>query len=486
MVKKIFNYINIFLNRSLDIIAVLFLIMNFFIWYINDTDMDIAKYALYQQGIYVLLGGLLINFYRFNPRGFVRDNIFFLLIFLLGLYNSLSIIMDFNGIIVDMGKRSEELILQAFPTFLIILAAYRQVHRRAIITALAVVLVMMVGYSMLAILKEHNDLESFLIFQIIYRKNRHQSILNNPNAFGEYAFIGIFISFFLSFISDKTWLKIVCLLPFPILAYGLILSGSRTALIMVIIFYFILNIYFGLYDKKNKAFLGIGNFILAIFIIFLLTGGLPSLLERIRSDGGLSGREQIWINTLKLIDTNLIKGIGYNNFTFIYNELFNVITSSHNMLLGVTAEFGIFGLIITVCWFGYLFIRNHNSIILNKNHPLSIYLILFNVFYITFFIGQMSEHSFLKFSSINTIFLILQALNFSILEKLNKRKENALNLICIYTIVLSVFYLINFGKMRYTNNLYIYSIICLVVLTFIINFVEHFIKDKYKKLFFYE
>src|SRR5574344_527785 len=103
MIKKILYPFHLFLSRYLDIFAMLFLIMNAVIWYLNDSNMDVTKYRLFQQMSYVLLAIALTNFYRFDLKSFVKDNLFFLAIFALGLYNASSIIVDFNGYSLDMG-----------------------------------------------------------------------------------------------------------------------------------------------------------------------------------------------------------------------------------------------------------------------------------------------------------------------------------------------------------------------------------------------
>lgn len=459
MTKKILSISDLVLKRALDIVTIIFLVMNFFIWYLNDPSIEVNKYDIYHRCIIYLLVVLILNAYRFNPLSFFKDNIFFFLIFALGLYNSYNILFNFNGTVVDMGERSRELILDAFPTFLVILAVYRLIDKRALIIGLGLVLLMMVGYSLLAILKEHRGLETFLSYQIV-NGVRHQSILNNPNVLGEYAFIGIFISLFLSIISKKYIYKILSLIPIPILAYGIILSGSRTGFFMVIALFIIINLYFIYFNKKSKIILIVSNIILFIGINIIISGKFDYFLNRLTSNNDIGGRVPIWLNTFSMIEDFLYKGIGYSNFTYVYNELFGKIISPHNLLIGVVAELGIFALIFTVSWFAYLFIRNHNAIIKNVDNKNRKYLILFNAFYITFFIGQMSEYSFLKFSSINTLFLALQAINFVLLNKTISNKECILK---IWMILLPSYLLLLLISNKEISYLYINSIIFILI-----------------------
>lgn len=476
MVLNIYKKIQQFLKRYLDIFAILFLVMNFVIWYLNEISIDTSKYSIYFQLIYLLLAGLLLNINRLDFPKFVKENIFFILIFIIGLYNSTSIIMEFNGIVVDMGYRSRVLLLEAMPSFLFILAAFKLVDKRAIIIGFNIIIFIVVGYSLLAILKQHFGLEKFLGIAISSTSTRHQSILNNPNVLGEYAFIGIFLSFFLSLINKKFWIKIVSLLPIPILIYGIILSGSRTALFMTLTLYLIINLYFIYYKNNSKLILIIGNIIFAIGVILVISGVFDTYIDMIRADMSLTGRDTIWMNSLKIIDENIFRGIGYNNFTYVYNELYNVLTSPHNMLIGVTTELGLLATILVVFWFVHIIIRNHNVIIQNKSNKLTTYLILFNVFYITYFIGQFTEYSFLKFSTINTLFLVLQGFNHNILSEFKNKQYNSMYNYMRLVIVLIVYLAIYNQTVQTETLFYYYMLIGLVIHAIVYMIIDFIVK----------
>lgn len=479
MIKKILYPFHLFLSRYLDIFAMLFLIMNAVIWYLNDSNMDVTKYRLFQQMSYVLLAIALTNFYRFDLKSFVKDNLFFLAIFALGLYNASSIIVDFNGYSIDMGLRSKELILEAFPTFLIILVSFRLVHKNAFIVGLISLLGLMVFYQSLAIGNKHFGLKVFEGITLVVSAGRHQAILNNPNVLGEYAFIGIYASFFIAMITKPFVLKIIALLPIPILGYGLILSGSRTALFMIIILYIMINVYLAYFRKASKIIILLGNLLLLSGIVLISLGFFSNYIEMIRDEISFSGRDTIWINTFKIINDNLIKGVGYNNFTFVYNELFYSVTSPHNMLLGITAELGILGLLLVIGWFIYSIVKNHNAIIKNKGKEENTYLILFNVFYITFFIGQMTEASFLKFSTIFPLFLMIQAFNQNIISEYGEEPNLLLNWFLMGVSFIALF--IFFGSyLKSISDLYLYGILVtslMVIIYDVVTSIERLFKD---------
>ncbi|CCV65145.1 integral membrane protein, predicted O-antigen ligase-related protein (the O-antigen, a lipopolysaccharide is present in the outer membrane in gram-negative bacteria) [Paracholeplasma brassicae] len=482
-VKKSLLGLRFFASRFLDIFSVLFLILNFIIWHLNNKELDISKYRLYHQGIQLLFAVVLINFDKFNPKKFIKDNLIFILITILGLYNSLNIVIDFNGQSVDMGMRSFELMLEAFPSFILIIVAYRMANRRAFVTGLSIVLVLILGYALLAIGQDQFNLNTFFGQVITSSGNRHQSILNNSNVLGEYAFIGIFISFFLSFLISPLWLKLVILLPVPILGHVMVLSGSRTGLFMTASYYAVINLYYKYFKKTSKMILMIGNLILFFSVILLIMGYLDFYVDSIRSEISLSGRDTIWFNGFKIIEQFQFSGIGYNNFTYVYNEWFGVLTSPHNMFIGMTAEFGILALGLTTVWFGVLFIRNHNQIITNVNSKFTTYLIFFNAFYLTFFIGQMTEYSLLKFSSINTLFLALQGLNFQMIELSKEKKYEPLKLSVLYLVMFGCFYVIVLRGLNSGAKRYLYSLVFFVLLTGCISISNGLIKHitVYKK-----
>lgn len=464
-VKKSLLGLRFFASRFLDIFSVLFLILNFIIWHLNNKDLDVTKYRLYHQGIQMLLAVVLINFDKFNPKTFVKDNLILILIIILGLYNSLDIIIDFQGIHVDMGMRSFDLMLEAFPSFLLIVIAYKMADRNAFIAGLGLVLVLILGYALLAIGHDQFNLNTFLGQTITSSGNRHQSILSNSNALGEYAFIGIFLSFFLSLLFYPLWLKLVILLPIPLLGHVIVLSGSRTGLLMTVSFYVVINLYYGYFKKNTKIILIIGNLILLFSVILLITGNLDFYVDRIRSEMSLSGRDTIWVNSLKIFDSYQFSGIGYNNFTYVYNEWYGVLTSPHNMFIGMTTEFGVLSLCLTIVWFGVLLIRNHNRIILNKDSKWTTYLIIFNAFYVTYFLGQMTEYSLLKFSTINTLFLALQGLNMQMLELRKEKKYESFKLTLLYLIIFGFFYFVILRWLNSDIKRYLYSLVLFVVLT---------------------
>lgn len=473
MVRNIHSFIQNFITKYLGIISIIFLVSNFIIWYINDPSLDNTKYNIYTQGSYLLVAGLILSIKKVSFTEFVKENIFFILVFIISLFNSVNNIMEFNGIVVDMGERSIYLILEALPSFLFILGAYKVVDKKYIIIALNIVLVIVLGYVILAILKQKNILEVFLGIDIKSSGLRHQSILNNPNAFGEYAFIGIYIAFFLSFISNKTYLKILYLMPILILSYGLILSGSRTALFMTLVLYLMINLYFNYHKGKSKIVLIVGNMVLLTGVILIFEGVFDSYLDTIRADMNLTGRDTIWINSLQIINQNIFKGIGYNNFTFVYNEYYNEITSPHNMLIGITAESGLIATILVIFWFVYIIIRNHNVIIKNKDNKYITYLILFNVFYVTYFVGQLSENSLMKFSTMNTLFFVLQGFNHGLLAKVeDKSYQNYYNYLIVA--VISLIYVFMFSSnQKGQANFYMYGLTTLIVVSLIIFIIKN-------------
>lgn len=440
--KIMYSKLNYVLERYLDIIAILFLISNFVIWNINDEILLTINFQLYHYFVTFILVAVILNVKKINILQFLTENIFFLLIVLLLIYNSYYIEIFFNGTYVDMGLRSRKLIETSMPSFFLILMMYRYVNKRAFIVAFASVVSIILFYSIIAVNGFLSEDSYFMGINIIYKINRYNSILNNPNTLGIYTFIGLFILFLFLLICKNKLVRFLILLLSVIIFAASILSGSRSAFLMIIILYLIINLYYAFYEKSLKYTLLLVNIFVGVIFLYAYNGGTQSIIDSIRTEFSLSGRDEIWDYLVTVIKEHWQYGIGYHNSTYVMNEsnLFDKLTSPHNMYIGTFVEMGILPFIMTIIWFPYLIISNHNIITVLRNNKNIKYLIAFNAFYISFLLGQYFEYSFLKMSTLNTVLLCIIAFNYKIKAEILNKKDCCSFISYIYVIsIISVF-----------------------------------------------
>lgn len=236
------------------------------------------------------------------------------------------------------------------------------------------------------------------------RANRINSTMTDPNSLGFFLIIsiGVFISFF--FYLDKKW-KIICLFMIPILLFQLLYTGSRTGLLGLIFFLFILITYliisnftnaFKNKNRKKISILVVVTLILIIILSFLILfileidrfDNLPTLLARIRTNIQqlrgenftteiLSYRDIIWGQAINMIKDYPLIGIGIGNFQMElsnYYKLFEVngkiVDWTLNTYIQVLSENGIFTFIFFLGFyivFLTIIFKNKTNIIKPKN-----------------------------------------------------------------------------------------------------------------------
>lgn len=470
--KKIIGIINKITSENQGILSGLFLILNFLIWHTRVDIFVSRQYQVFNIGIIVLLVSFAININNFNFKTFIKENMFLMLIFSVTIYNSFDIIIDFNGIEVDMGARSNILLMAAFPHFLMILASFQNIKKRNFVISISLVLLVILGYSIIPILAQHGGLESIFGISINF-SDRSMSVLNNPNALGEFAFIGIFITVFLIIISKHTSLKVMLCLTLPIMMYAIILSGSKTSLYTTIAIIPLVLGYFNFFNKKNKNFLLVLLLIGIIGFSYIYLNHYDFIMENIRTGVGLSGRDLIWKNTLTIIDKNGLKGIGYNNFTYVYREYFKITTSPHNMLLGVYAELGLLSFLLTVILFVYMIFRNHNIVVTGKEVKYKSYLIMFNIFYILYLIAGFSEYSYLKVQTMNIFLFAIIGFNNGVINRLRYKDKNKYLYLALLPVVLLVTILFGYLRNKDLSILMMNSILLSIILVWTFNIFEN-------------
>lgn len=419
--KELATKLNNITERYLDIIGIIFIVVNFIIWDLNTITLRDTQFSLYYLALYFVLVGIIINIKKLNILEYLSEIILFTLLFFVLVYNSYQINMSFHGTYVDMGLRSRELIKLVFPSLFLILLLYRYINPKAFIIGLVLTTGIILFYNIVAIYGKLAKMET--LFQLpLLLNNRSQSLLDNPNALGEYAYLGCVFLFILAIISKRLSIKIITLALIPIMLGGLVLSGSRTALLMVISFYVLLLLYYPYYNRQFKNLLIISFLLILGFVLVDYTFHLNFIKEQLRLSDALSGRDKIWKVMMTVINENWLYGVGYNNSTFVFNESgeFSTLTSPHNLYLAILMEMGIIPFIIMVTFFIGLILSNQNLIILNKGNHKTMYLIIFNIFYVSTLIGQFFEHGLFKLSTLNTVMFMCIAFNLQIKARFDK------------------------------------------------------------------
>lgn len=418
------NKFNNLQEKILSITALLYLVTNFIIWDVNYKGFSTISTEIYNTFTWIIIGVLLINIKKINFRNFVKEGyIFFLLI----------IILTINSSFISNGQISRVYIYSIIPVFILTILLFRLTSDMIIKHGLKVILLLFTIYNLLGIIGAIFKFDTF--FGVIPNERvdnyRYSSILDNPNALGVYAFIAFFIITLYMVLNTKFKQRIVYALLYFITGLALIVSASRNSIVMIGIIYIVIIFYSRFLDKQLRKIIKYLNItgILVIILAFIIKGEF--MINLLRLNQGLTGREDIWIYMLSEIKDNFVFGIGYNisNFLIEQTNLFDV-SSPHNMYLGFLLDMGIIAFLILLLWIVKLIVKNHKLI--NQNSNKTKHLILYNSFYISYFIGQFFEFSFLKISAMNTFVLLVIALNMATIQSIkivNKKKIKVTHLI---------------------------------------------------------
>lgn len=188
---------------------------------------------------------------------------------------------------------------------------------------------------------------NFTTGTLIDESNRIYSTLENPNNFGAYTILSVFIVLSLIISCKNKKVNLFYYMVFVLQLISIISCQSRNALISIVIGSFILAI---IYDKRYIII----SIILPI-ILFLIPQSRLRVLEIFDISQNTS-RLKLWKLTLLMIKDNPIFGIGYENYEFLYKPYVSKNMElrvwdgyqayhPHNIFLKVQSELGIFGTI---------------------------------------------------------------------------------------------------------------------------------------------
>lgn len=239
---------------------------------------------------------------------------------------------------------------------------------------------------------------SFAIYQFIHNKFftktivenfRVGSFLQNSNNLGAYLIFFVFISINMIFISKDRKKKILYTLATMIILSGIILCGSRNALLALMFGIFILIL---CYDKKYMIW---GVLLVALLIMVPISRNRIVQVFDMKQN---ASRVKIWKTSIYMIKDKPILGIGYENFYEAYPTYFNKHKKElyvslyyrplhpHNMFLKFQTEIGILGTVSIIIFLAIslrLIIRVNNKfsnkVIKAKLKSLGISFVVFQV-----------------------------------------------------------------------------------------------------------
>lgn len=201
---------------------------------------------------------------------------------------------------------------------------------------------------------------------------RHYSYLGSLSVYGLFLTSIMPFVWYLYSISKKLTFKFIYIIAFCVLIYGLVLSGSRSGIIVFILVIFLM-LHFSLLSKiKRKDVRILTYFLIFTFLITFLINfesfirQLIEMVVYIQPNLAIK-LETLLVGDLREMDTSrydnissfftnfnhyMFLGVGFNNFHIVTNSM-----SLHSFLLAIWAELGIVSFISMVILIVYLFFR---------------------------------------------------------------------------------------------------------------------------------
>lgn len=406
---KVFNWImkTEVRKKILMAVSIIYLLMMFFIWNINIGAVLIRSSSLYKIGNSVLAIALFLNIDVILKEKRLKSITIFILLML---------ILWFNSFFVEFGGRARENILVIIRIFMLVYLVYQLNYKHMLTKGLHALLALLSIYNILGIIGAIFKFDKFFNFipNVLTDNYRYSSVLTNPNAFGEFAFISLWIAvyFFLKY-SKSILRKNIYLSLILIAVTALGVSLSRTAMLMSLVLFGVLFVYAGNYNKRIKKtlYLSLSVILATLAVLFIIKPEF--MLNFLRLNQGLTGRADLWRFLIRSILNKPFVGVGFGNSSlFIAGQGLFSVSSAHNLYLGLLLEMGLLAFLILMFWAFKKMLKGFYYI--QYTHKYKIELSLLSGFLLAFFIGQFFEFSFFKISSINTFVLMVLALLYSL------------------------------------------------------------------------
>lgn len=205
---------------------------------------------------------------------------------------------------------------------------------------------------------------------ILFGDLRLRGLVNDPNLFGYLQLSGFCIWFY-----NRFSRKILNLFAFTIYFVSVLLTGSKTALLTLVIIFFLTFIYsnfINIKDSKEKfkkvfIVIAIASVIFLFYNTFFdlvvdLMSSIPQLNRSMSVfldfDNALnmegSGRGQTWNHAFQIISNSNLLGVGFVDYSTVARFLFGSSLIAHNTYLQIFVEWGV---IPGIVFFTFVFIR---------------------------------------------------------------------------------------------------------------------------------
>lgn len=168
------------------------------------------------------------------------------------------------------------------------------------------------------------------------------SFFNHRNGFGQLLFVGVVVNYYLLLKNKKSRLYF---LSFLLIIINLLLSFSRTSIFVTCLF-FVFNFVQNIFQSKNYKKIFFTAFIIIVLLLIICyvlnNDNIMRFLNYyvLRSEDGLSGRDNIWYLSLsRLRSFYIFTGYGIGTSSYILSE-FNL-TNAHNTIIELLLSGGI-------------------------------------------------------------------------------------------------------------------------------------------------
>lgn len=177
----------------------------------------------------------------------------------------------------------------------------------------------------------------------IYTSSRFVLEGYNANSLGIILAIGLVISIYLLFNESKKYFIFL-----PLGLFVVLLTGSRTALIMVVLVSVFTLFYMFRYKVRFRKTIGL---LFIVFAIYIWNSTPEAQLSRLSSigneltSGTLNSRTVIWDAGIQVFKENPVFGVGVGSFqeATVGSSVLGVEMSSHNSYLSILVENGLLG-----------------------------------------------------------------------------------------------------------------------------------------------
>lgn len=391
-------------NRSyfLSFITITYFLMMFIIWNVNINGLLSINRPIYLTANFVMIFAVLLNIDTIYKEKSFKNTIVLIILFLILINNALN---------TYHSERALSLVLGIIPIFIMYILAYFHKPDRLIKYGFNILIGLVFFYNVLGLIGFIFKFDNFIfnIPNILTDNYRYSSILTNPNSWGEFAVVSLVLSlvFFLKNTNIKSRLIYGVSIVFNVIA--LVLSMSRSAVLICVVIYIGLLIFYNKWDRVFKKLLLLSLFGALVIVIALAIYDFDLFLNIFRLNQGLNEREFLWEYAFNLYKEYHPYGIGYGNGAMYLSIAEHLNTSSvHNMYLGILVEVGYFPFIILMLYFIHKIYVSFKYSKYTKVYNTE--LLLISIFLVAFLVGSIFEHTFFKVGPVNTFIFILFAL----------------------------------------------------------------------------